>query len=271
MASFANPFIFRIRETNSLSYNLAVYENFTALHDLRCLVCGFDTAHSRDRWLRPVWFHRLLLGCCLLFSAAVAAAPGVASHSVYVISLGLHSGVLIPNPGLIAGKPDWPDVFPEADWLEIGWGDGKFYPNPDAGFLLGSRALMVPTDSVLHVVAVSETGLLEYPAQRMLEIALTPVQLENLTRSISDQFKRNGGGAAVPLGPGRYGDSHFFAARGSFHLFHNCNHWVIERLEAAGLDLNGSSAMTGDGLLSLLRRRLAETTRGSNDGDDGPD
>lgn len=192
----------------------------------------------------------------IVLSSGALAASGEGGKSVYVVSHGLHAGILIPNPARTSAISIWSNLFPEAPWLEVGWGDGKFYPDADAGVLLGARALMVPTASVLHVVAVPDSGPQYFEANDVLEIRLGDAQFAQLAVSIESAFVRDAQGVPVPLGPGRYGRSQFFDAHGDFHLFRNCNHWVIERLEDAGLRLEGAGALTGDGLLDLLRDKL---------------
>lgn len=194
----------------------------------------------------------------IVLSTGVFAATDETGKPVHIVSHGLHAGILIPNPGRTSATSIWSNLFPGSPWLEMGWGDGKFYPEPDAGFLLGMRALMVPTASVLHVVEVPDSGPDYFGEDNTLEVRLSDAQFARLVASIESAFVRDAGGMPIPLGPGRYGRSQFFDAHGDFHLFRNCNHWVIERLEDAGLHVEATGALTGDGLLKMLREQLAD-------------
>lgn len=197
--------------------------------------------------------------------AAFSAQAGEASESVYVVSHGLHSGILVPNPAQSAESSFWPAVYSDAAWLEIGWGDGKYYPDANPGLLLGLRALMVPTASVLHVVAIHRTPLDYFPPEKIVTLQLSPEQLVRLAQGIAAEFVLDANGMPRDRGPGLYGESRFFEARGEFHLFNNCNHWVAARLEDAGLEISVSGALTGDGLLEILRDRFAQDKRGTDD------
>jgi hypothetical protein len=57
------------------------------------------------------------------------------------------------------------------------------------------------------------------------------------------------------LGPGLYGMSLFFRANGTFHLFHVCNHWIADLLDAAGVPTAPVLATLPSGLLLDLKWR----------------
>jgi hypothetical protein len=57
------------------------------------------------------------------------------------------------------------------------------------------------------------------------------------------------------LGPGLYGTSLFFRANGTFHLFHVCNHWIADLLDAAGVPTAPLLATLPSGLLLDLKWR----------------
>ena len=48
-------------------------------------------------------------------------------------------------------------------------------------------------------------------------------------------FAPGAGIAADDLGPGLYGPSRFYRANGTFNIFHVCNHWLADLLDAAGV------------------------------------
>ena len=60
---------------------------------------------------------------------------------------------------------------------------------------------------------------------------------------------------AAALGPGLYGDSRFYPAWESFHLFRTCNVWTAQALRAAGLPFRDSITM--EGLMAQGRRLRA--------------
>jgi len=163
-----------------------------------------------------------------------------------------HAGVVIKVsdiPGdLVPERRD----FPEAEYLEFGWGEWDFYQA--RGFNLGYafKALLFPSKSVLHVVGFGGPVAGYAPYREIIEFNPPSHGFERLLRYIDGSFERQGNGAAAPLGRGLYGDSRFYPAQGAFHLLNTCNTWTAGALQAAGYPI--SSAITVGGLASDARR-----------------
>jgi hypothetical protein len=75
--------------------------------------------------------------------------------------------------------------------------------------------------------------------------------IERPVRYIHDAHERAGALPASALGPGLYGDSRFYPAGDSFHLFRTCNVRMAQALRAAGLPFRDSITM--EGLMSQAR------------------
>ncbi|MGH8565603.1 MAG: DUF2459 domain-containing protein [Gammaproteobacteria bacterium] len=163
-----------------------------------------------------------------------------------------HAGVVIKVsdiPGdLVPERRD----FPEAEYLEFGWGDWDFYQARRFNLGYALKALLFPSKSVLHVVGF-RGPVAGYASYREI-IEFTPPShgFERLVGYLDESFAREGGGVAAPLGQGLYGDSRFYPARGAFHLFNTCNTWTAGALQAAGYPI--SSAITVGTLVSDARR-----------------
>ncbi len=163
-----------------------------------------------------------------------------------------HAGVVIKVsdiPGdLVPERRD----FPEAEYLEFGWGEWDFYQA--GGFNLGYalKALLFPSKSVLHVVGFGGPVTRYAPYREIIEFDPPSHGFERLLGYIDGSFAREDGGAAAPLGRGLYGDSRFYRARGEFHLFNTCNTWTAGALQSAGYPI--SSAITVGALVSDARR-----------------
>lgn len=190
---------------------------------------------------------------------------------IWIVDHGYHSGLIVAQSDLrrVAVEIGREDVaagmrlrwlasrFPDADWLEIGWGDAAFYQQTpsigDVDVLLGLRAILWPTDAVLQVVPgwsapetafgssiiradVSQQGLLGL-AQRLAETIPEPVP-------------------AVGLGPSLYGQGAFYQAELDYHLFRTCNHWVAWVLRGAGLPASPVPGTFSSTLMAELRWRL---------------
>ncbi len=177
---------------------------------------------------------------------------GGSAASVLLLVDRWHAGVVLKVsdiPGdLVPERRD----YPEAEYLELGWGDWDFYQVP--GFHLGYalKALLFSDKSILHVVDFG--GPVDRYAlyREIIEFHPASRGFERLVGYIDESFAREGRSAARPVGRGLYGDSRFYPARGAFHLFNTCNTWIAGALQAAGYPI--SSAITVSGLLSDARR-----------------
>jgi uncharacterized protein (TIGR02117 family) len=194
----------------------------------------------------------LALGACAAPPNPVEAkssGPGVA---VYLVAHDKHSGIAVRRADIPAGL--WPESrdFPQAEYLEVGWGDRDYYMGRDQGFWGTLRAALGSDNpSVLHVAGVRGPLAENFPASEIIEVRLSRDGFERLARYIHDAYDRAGAPAAAPLGPGLYGDSRFYPARETFNLLRTCNVWTARGLRGAGLPVEDS--ITKDGLMSQAR------------------
>lgn len=206
--------------------------------------------------LRSIFLSALLLALCACSLPRAGSAPprDGAPAAIYLVSHGWHTGLAVRRADIPVGL--WPESrdFPEADYLEVGWGDHDFYRSPDPGLWLTLRAALWPTPSVLHVVGVRDPLAAYFGASEVIELRLSRAGLERLMHYIHDAHARDDAPAGTPLGslgPGPYGDSRFYPARATFHLLRTCNVWTARALRAAGLPVR--DAITREGLMSQAR------------------
>lgn len=192
--------------------------------------------------------------CLLVCGAGCSATPvrtwpagRESARTVMLVNHGWHTGIVVRGEDIPEGV--WPEsmYYPNAQYLEVGVGDRDFYPAPDRSIWLALRAALVPGDAVLHVVALND-----HPARALSFTALVALDLgepdfRRLIEFIAATHERGGAERAEPLGPGLYHDGHFYPANGQFHLFNNCNTWVVNALRAAGLPLRW--AITSDDVI----------------------
>lgn len=164
---------------------------------------------------------------------AEAPVP-VDSSTIYVIRHGWHAGIAVRSDHLTpGGLPAFPAV-PDARYLEIGWGERHYYPHPDPGIWTLLRAGLWPTRSVVHVVPVQQAIPERFPRQSIVRLRVDTDDLQRLTAFVRASLTVATNDKAVPVAPGYYQGSRFFASPLRYHVFQNCNHWAAEALEMAG-------------------------------------
>jgi len=196
----------------------------------------------------------LAAGCTYAPEATRPAAPGrsTPSQAVYVVSHGWHTGIVFPRAKLIEFVPGLQGRFPAGEYLEIGWGDRGFYQADEITAGITLEALLWPTETVVHVVAVPRSPARSFPHSETRLICLDQSRLESLARFLSGSFGRDQAGRIVPTRAGIYGDSQFYVGVGSFHLFNTCNKWTAKGLESAGFEIDTTLQLTASSILAYL-------------------
>ncbi|MGH8640445.1 MAG: DUF2459 domain-containing protein [Burkholderiales bacterium] len=204
---------------------------------------------ARRGWiLAPI----LALTACAAPPAArvpsVAAGPAIA---IYLVAHDDHTGIAIRRAGIPAGL--WPESrdFPQAEFLEVGWGARDYYMGRDQGFWGTLKAAVGHTQSVLHVAGFRGSPADTFRGSEVIELSIPRDGFERLVRYIHDAHERAGAGAVAPLRPGLYGDSRFYPAWEQFNLLNTCNVWTARALRSAGLPIE--DAITKEGVMSQVR------------------
>ncbi len=213
------------------------------------------------------WRLLLIMICCCLAGCSHfrMSQPGsdikTAAHdpdqkSVYVVGHGWHTGLALRTRDISAEL--WPEVrnFQKHDIVEIGWGDEGFYRAKKITLPLVLDAALLPSGTVMHVAGMDGRITQIFPASDIVEVPLTDSQFDDLSRSIAASFQRDEKtNSAEWLGPGLYGDSQFFRAKGLYYFPKTCNVWTATQLHAAGCPvLLPSLASSAEGVLTRTRR-----------------
>jgi uncharacterized protein (TIGR02117 family) len=199
-----------------------------------------------------------ILAVLLLFFACaspLAELPfrGPAAKTASVVNYGWHSALVLRTAD-ISGRvlPEIRD-FPDADYLEFGWGDWDYYQAPDPGVGLALKAVFWSSGSVLHASGLKGALAHHFAASEIVEISLSEEAFQRLIEFLSGTFSRPDAGAPAEARPGLDQSSRFYRAEGRFHLFRTCNTWVAEALREAGLPVS-SSTVTAGGLIDQVKR-----------------
>ena len=204
-----------------------------------------------------IWILFLAVSCSAC-AAPVMETPASGENkprkTIYLVSHGWHAGIVLRR----ADIPDilWTELggFPDARYLEVGWGDMDYYQSPNSHMGLILKAALLPTASVLHIVGFNGSVPAYFPYSEIIEIELTSAGLEHLSRTIAASFTRDEAGHIMSLGPGLYGNSRFYLSRETYHLFNTCNVWTARALRAAGLPITPARAISVESLMSQARK-----------------
>jgi len=197
------------------------------------------------------------LGACVaspINSEIIDECEALESGTFYIVNHGLHTGIAVKRTDLTEIVPSLENDLQSGEYLEVGWGDERFYQAQTVTPGMAIQAMLWPTESVLHVVGIPDTPQRYFPKNEILEISVHQPGYEKLLGYIADTFDRTSDGHITRLGPGLYGNSHFYRATGSFHTFNTCNTWVAKVIETSGYPITSDGIIRAENLLSQLRR-----------------
>lgn len=175
-------------------------------------------------------------------------------RAFHVVSHGWHTGIVVSRRDLIGVVPELAKDFGSGEYIEVGWGDERFYQAQKVTLTLALRAIFWPTSSVLHVVAVPYPPRRFFPESEVVEVSVPRAGYEKLLVFLAGSFTRTYDNDIVRLGSGLYGDSRFYRAEGNFHAFNTCNTWVAASIEKTGYPISSAGTLTAKGVLSRLHR-----------------
>ncbi len=218
-------------------------------------------ASSRRRlWvLLAVWLGAWLGVWAVDLTAVLAAEPpgpppAAAAKTIFVTSNGWHSSIVLAGADVAPGRIPEAADFPQARYLEFGWGDAEYYPAKDPGIGLALSAALTPTPSVVHMAGLPVEPARRYPKAEVVALSLDAAGLERLVDFIHATFRRGGRARAASAGPGLYATSLFYPAVGKFHLLNTCNTWTARALAAAGFEVTEAGTTTAEELMEQVRK-----------------
>jgi uncharacterized protein (TIGR02117 family) len=222
------------------------------------------TEMQGTNYLRKV-LHWLIL--FLLFVAGCSDNPkivqspekysGLGPHKVYVVSHAWHTGFVIPAIKVYQAIPSLEVRFRSSTYIEFGWGDKQFYQAKEITTGLALRAILWPTETVVHAVAVPKDVGGYFGNSQIERLCLNDEELLLLVKFVSNSFAKNGSGEVEMLAKGIYGDSQFYKGAGDYHLLNTCNEWTAKGLKSIGMDISPVTKFTAESVMNYLNEKNA--------------
>jgi len=195
------------------------------------------------------------LVACRPVPAPPEVRPGEPTHHVYLVSHGRHVGIALQRKALMAER--WPalamlDALGMPRYVEVGWGDTRYYTAAAPTLADGARALFWPTNSVLHLAGVHRPLPEAFPQRTIVRVEVTATGLQRLVDFIVAHHADPT--VPVPVARSLYGRGYFFAADRRYHFFYNSKRWAAEALERAGVPIASSIILFEHQLMAQAAR-----------------
>ena len=183
-------------------------------------------------------------------------------HEIYVVSHGWHTGFVVPAGDIQARLPQLKERFGDIPYLEFGWGDENFYQAKEITTGLALRAILWPTDTVIHAVAVPKNANEHFPNSEVEKLCLSDGAFLSLISFISNSFDKDKKGKILELRNGSSDRSQFYQSVGDYYLMNTCNKWTAKGLKSAGVDISPTFKLTASSVMNHIRSpdRTAITT-----------
>lgn len=175
-------------------------------------------------------------------------------NEVYVVNHGWHTGFVVPSSSIQQTIPELKHRFGNTPYIEFGWGDKEFYQADEITPGVTLKAIFLPTDSVVHVVAVTRKADKYFKYSEVEKFCLADSEFKSLIEFISSSFYRDESDKILKLNHGIYGNSQFYRAKDNFHIFNTCNKWTAKGLESAGMKISTTFKLTAGSIMSYLSR-----------------
>jgi uncharacterized protein (TIGR02117 family) len=193
-------------------------------------------------------------------------APGEPVKTVWVVGHGWHVGLALRRADV--SPLIWPEsaALGAVRFIEVGWGDGDFYPAATGTSGLALKAAFFSDSSALHVTGFDQPVVDFFVGSQLVEIELSPRGFDALTRFIHEAYAHAADGKPITVAPAAYGRGAFYLARGRYHLLTNSNTWTARALRAAGCPVTPAWALTAGNVLWQARRFGVVVSTGARGG-----
>lgn len=194
-----------------------------------------------------------LTGCLKPVRDLYPEDPSKRTVPVYIISHGWHAGIAIESVFVRDQLPVHPDL-PDNRFLMFGWGDARYYSEPDAGFWILFRAAMLPTKSALHIAGFDIKPINYFPRSQVIKIWVTEQGAANMGRFIQNYVETDLNGEPVYYAPGLYDNSLFLESNRLYFFPRTSNKWTARALRATGYPISPFYAFTSGNVLKQSKK-----------------
>ncbi len=185
----------------------------------------------------------ILSGCLKPISELYPDDSELRTVPVYIVSHGWHAGIAIESEYVINQIPEHSEL-PDTKFLKFGWGDARYYSDPDAGFWLMMRAALLPTKSAIQIVGFDIPVEMYFSGSTIVEIKITEEGADKLGEFVDQTIKKDDDGSPIYYADGLYRNSLFFESDRFYILPRTSNKWTARALRKTGYPISPFYAFT---------------------------
>jgi len=216
-------------------------------------------------WGKGSFVYAVILFCFFLLSCKSSVENKIDHNAiiseqrypVYIMSSGIHTGLIIPVNTFSVEKITAVNFFRDYKFIDFGWGDEDYYQKPGGGkFCLGVKAVALPSSSVMRVQGFSNApDDVARWSDYAVQFALDTGSFIRLCEYIENSFRKDKRKALMETSRKRNGEIIFFKSVYYYHGFNTCNTWAARALNRAGLDISAFMVITADDLFGEVKEK----------------
>ena len=175
--------------------------------------------------------------------------------TIFILKHRWHTGIIIKTDDVKNSISAVANDFKNTQYIEIGWGDKNFYMAEKETVWLALKAVLWPTESVLHVAEINQHPLIQFNNHEIVELFLSTEDYNEIISYINQSFELDANNQNIKLSKGLYSNSYFYLSKEKYHLFKTCNVWTAKGLKKGNVKINPSFALTSKNLIKQLKRK----------------
>lgn len=179
----------------------------------------------------------------------------IQSHAqVYIVKNNMHTGIIISITKDTFELLQAVNNFGNFKYINIGWGDEDFYQHPDPDIIMGAKAVLIPTNSVIRIEGKNDDiNKIVERSDYCIKFDLTETQFIKLCGFIDSSFTKDSNQNLTVVSQNDNNRIIFYKSVLKYHLFNTCNTWIAEAFESCGFDISSSEVITAENLFEELK------------------
>lgn len=162
----------------------------------------------------------------------------------------MHMGVIVDSASVQEHWPELKQLDQEADFFEFGMGEDPFFREKNHSLIGGMKAMLIPTPSLVRVHPFKGTVSQYYKEKNVAVFEKADQQVKDLLHWVKNDLK-NG---LKTIDVDNKKNYRFYARKGEYHFFANCNHWVADAFEQLSITIGWSEKLWSSRMFDALSK-----------------
>jgi len=169
--------------------------------------------------------------------------------TIYVIKHGWHTGIVIRKDDVYPLFPELIKNHPNAYFIEISWGDKKYFMAPEDDLFLALRAALWPTNSVVRILGYSEGYFEKLPGRNIEPLKLPKNDFERMIRFLKANFSKDEGGSLIQVGK----SNNYYLSNKKYWGIRTCNYWIAKALKKGSFPVRPFFSLTSGSVMKRVQ------------------